>query len=140
MGPQGCADMDLTEMEKRVVKEEENWNSTYAHKAAEEYRRFMSLGRYPARLVPGVAIDKIWHAHILFTKQYHEDSMACLGHFFHHQPTTNEEEEVDSESKFDVIDLYEAAYGEFLYPEIWKGPRNDCHCVKCEAPCDRPIG
>jgi hypothetical protein len=52
------------------------------------YRCFLKLcAWYPAEsIVPSKAIDEVWHAHILDTAKYDQDSRAVFGFFLHHFP------------------------------------------------------
>jgi hypothetical protein len=53
-----------------------------------EYRRFLALCKmYPGEpIVPSMSLDKVWHQHILNTRQYANDCGDYFGYFLHHTP------------------------------------------------------
>ena len=58
-----------------------------------QYRCFIYLcGVFRSSLnVPSQEIDKIWHSHILHTKDYAEFCNAVAGQFIHHNPFPDED-------------------------------------------------
>ena len=64
------------------------WDLPRIDTAIEDYKRYMaitkSLNGY--QLVPNGDIDRIWHEHILDTRQYAKDCQELLGGFLHHYP------------------------------------------------------
>ena len=105
------------------IKKEKKWHSKKIVKAVEEYKKFLLLQKkYDGKqmLVPSLRIDEIWHAHILFTKQYHEDCQKLFGKYMHHQPETqfgryqlskNENEKAADETER----VYLQEYNEYIY-------------------------
>src|ERR1700722_17839572 len=85
-------DLDLTHVINRVVKEK-GWSLRMANIAANFYKNFLYLGKKHPRhnLTPTLQIDEIWHAHILYTSDYHKMCEQVFGHYLHHQPTHEEE-------------------------------------------------
>ena len=72
----------------RVIKEK-GWLREEAEEIVELYKRFLFVQwRHDGKhyLVPTPDIDEIWHAHILYTKEYHEMSQHVFGRYLHHQP------------------------------------------------------
>ena len=52
-----------------------------------EYLRFMTLRFFTNdRLSPSPWVDQFWHAHILFTKDYHRFCQEHFGFYVHHEP------------------------------------------------------
>ena len=66
------------------VRNERGWSAG----AAEDHRRayIAFLSNSGARRRPSVAVDAIWHAHILWTRRYRQDCEALVGHFVDHEP------------------------------------------------------
>jgi hypothetical protein len=66
----------------------EGWTRSQCDEAAEEYKRYLKLNLlYPdANVVPNLAIDTIWHYHILDTQAYYSDCQTIFGHILHHYP------------------------------------------------------
>ena len=64
-----------------------------------QYRQFMfliSLKKYQGMSVPSVAVDKVWHAHILHTELYYSFCQNLVGHYVHHNPFS---ENISNEEK-----------------------------------------
>ncbi|CAN5717865.1 hypothetical protein BH11PAT2_BH11PAT2_08190 [soil metagenome] len=78
----------LSRIVARISKENPDWSQDRIQAAEDGYREFLAK----AKAQPGGAnfptadVDKMWHAHILFTKQYHADCLAYFGYYLHHEP------------------------------------------------------
>lgn len=106
--------------------------------AIAEFRRFLALiclGNSGLAMMSG-AVDEIWHAFILHTRDYAEFCQQVRGRFIHHQPAS-EGSPVPDSSKNAFIDAYRATFG--AIPMIW-GKAADCDYAKCDfagcANCD----
>lgn len=64
------------------------WTLEQASRAIERYKTFLFISYlYPQLfLVPTPEIDRVWHVHILHTRQYCNDCQRVFGHFIHHEP------------------------------------------------------
>lgn len=64
------------------------WTIEQAFGAIGRYKTFLFISYlYPqALLVPTLEIDRVWHVHILHTRQYRNDCQRVFGHFIHHEP------------------------------------------------------
>jgi len=85
---------ELENVVKRVMKENPNWTQERANVAVEEYRKWLVLCSITPDLRLGMCstdVDEIWHAHILFTREYMKLCNAIAGRYIHHQPTSDEE-------------------------------------------------
>ena len=87
-------------------------------RAIEEYRRFMTLvvlGGDHLDMFSG-EVDEVWHAHILFTRQYAEFCQAVYGRFIHHDPVLPREAEHlaehAQEDREKFFRAYRAVFGE----------------------------
>ncbi len=89
--------LDLKYIKARVMKEQ-NWSAEFTEAVAVEYKRFWALhAAHPdAYLVPSLAVDEMWHAHILFTAKYAADCQRVFGSFLHHYPTIEDGEGADA--------------------------------------------
>ena len=69
------------------------WTQADAAVCEDLYKKFLLLQKiHPGLpLVPTKEIDEFWHNHILHTKQYHHDCQQIFGHYFHHQPASQQE-------------------------------------------------
>jgi hypothetical protein len=66
------------------VRGERGWSAGAAARHRRAYIEFLSNSG--ARRRPNVAVDAIWHAHILWTRRYRQDCEALVGHFVDHEP------------------------------------------------------
>jgi hypothetical protein len=64
------------------------WTLEQTTHEIQQYRRFLWLShRYPQyTIVPSLAVDHIWHQHILDTAKYREDCQTLFGEFKDHWP------------------------------------------------------
>lgn len=72
----------------RLIKEK-GWLKEEAAEIVELYKRFLFLHKKYGdqyQLAPSPEMDEVWHAHILYTKDYNEHCMQLYGKFLHHQP------------------------------------------------------
>ena len=88
-----------------------------------ELKRYLALRALDPDGVYGMAgvVDKLWHAFILFTKDYARFCREAVGSFVHHVPRTKREG-VDS-SPYDAyartLAAYQRVFGEPAPREIW---------------------
>jgi hypothetical protein len=70
------------------IQKNKNWTPDFTNAAVNEYYRFLQLhAKYPNKsIVPGKAIDEIWHDHILHTQSYMDFCTKNFGYYLHHQP------------------------------------------------------
>lgn len=89
---QAVASIDFTGI-KWKLGNSHGWDAERVDRAVEDYRKFLVLAatRPELSLVPGADLDEVWHTHILFTKQYHQDCEAVFGGYLHHAPWTGTE-------------------------------------------------
>ncbi|HBL59877.1 MAG TPA: hypothetical protein DDZ80_15785, partial [Cyanobacteria bacterium UBA8803] len=64
------------------------WTRQQALHAIQSYKTFLFVSYlYPQIvLVPTQEIDRVWHAHILHTRQYRQDGEMLFGYFIDHEP------------------------------------------------------
>jgi hypothetical protein len=76
----------------------EPWTIADATRCANAYKNFLFLQKkyFSEFLTPSKEIDEFWHNHILHTKNYFQDCQAIFGHYLHHEPAAEE----DDENKF----------------------------------------
>ncbi len=86
-----------------------------------EYKRFLCLSiAFPEKAFPiSNAVDEMWHAHILFTYEYHQASEIVGCDYLHHIPTLSEEERSALEPQYfdDTLGCYRQLFGD--PPAVW---------------------
>lgn len=129
-------DLDLSLVISKL--ELEGYEKDFLKELGLQYKRFLLLcQKYPNEfLVPTKGIDLIWHTHILFTKQYHEDCNKIFGKYLHHTPSLGID--VDMNQSFQkTLFLYEIEFSEKLkFSDVYM-LNNECHqgCGGCRADC-----
>lgn len=117
----------------RVAKENPSWSTERLETALSEYQKWMSM----CAIMPGVKlgmcsqdVDEVWHAHILYTRDYACFCESVAGRFIHHQPTSDEEmEQGDITSSVNTRILLKFCFGKLS--EVWQGAECDEKCRKC---------
>ena len=72
------------------------WDDEDAAFAINQYRQYLYLIRkYDTNISPTLAIDAVWHNHILDTRKYVQDCQAIFGHYLHHFPYFGSRDEED---------------------------------------------
>ena len=98
-----------------------------------EYKRFLCLSiAFPEKAFPiSNAVDEMWHAHILFTYEYHKASEIIGCDYLHHIPTLNEAERAALEPNYfqDTLGCYRALFGE--PPTVWWPKDSASICWSC---------
>lgn len=84
--------------------------SETAQTAIDEYRKFMFLcATRNARNVPSLAVDLVWHAHLMHSRDYFEVFCKILGKTVHHFPGRVGDEQ--ARHFRDTRSAYEAIFG-----------------------------
>ncbi len=120
--------------EKMQEPSHAGWTVERIDAAIADYKRYMAitkaLGGY--QLVPNGEIDRIWHEHILDTRQYSKDCLELFGGFLHHYPYFGMRGESDKSQWEDTTtvsdDLWTKLFGESLYS-------NQNSAMKCPQAC-----
>lgn len=95
--------------------EEEGWTIQQANEAEKWYKLFLKLNVIcpKADMVPPKDADRLWHAHILHTRQYHRDCNLIFGSYLHHHPFGNTQtQEMVEKRVHDTIQLFLRHFGE----------------------------
>ena len=106
--------LDLTRLHLKVrdMSEGEGWPLEICALAELEYRRFLTLKklRFSLPLVPNRLIDTFWHAHILDTRNYHDDCLLLFGKYLHHYPYFGKRGDQDQLELFRAFQRTKALY------------------------------
>lgn len=106
-----------------------------ASEAILEYLRFTYLAwTSPTGSTPSMAVDEVWHAHLLFTRSYETFCLDTRGQLLHHEPGEGVVDEAHFRDAYRAtLDRYRAEFGE---PPVrwWPCPE------PVEAPPGAPAG
>ena len=121
---------DITRVKKYLV----NRGKVASHLVDEletEYKRFIFLNiAYRGEIIPiAGAVDELWHAHILFTRDYSAFCNTVNGEYIHHNPTVDDEEKEALGSAYsdNTLTLYKKTFGE-LNENVWRPGLPVCTC------------
>lgn len=85
---------DLTKIMARVAVEHPDWCQARLDAAERDYRRYAMLAKLYQDVFPTKDADKVWHCHIICTKDYMTDCEQYYGRYLHHnagvEPETND--------------------------------------------------
>lgn len=100
----------------------EGWDKAYTMQVIEEYRRFVYLTQInPEQATPSAHVDRAWHMHLTFTRDYWE--VLCpkvLGKPLHHEPCTGDEDMPRYWRQYAATKLlYAREFGGPPNPAIW---------------------
>lgn len=105
------------------------WQTDFALRAIDEYRKFVYLGvTSPHEVTPPKAIDQVWHEHQLFTRGYREFCRDVLGRHFDHSPElipSAGQTALFSAQYLATLDLYEREFNRVPPRDIWGIPKFD---------------
>jgi hypothetical protein len=110
------------------LAKENNWTAEYTERAIEEYKKFLFLSVIAEHPVsPSEKVDRVWHLHLTYTKDYWEKFCPkVLGKFLHHQPSGGGN--IERDKYFDwyqkTLDSYQLYFGEPASIEFWETPEN----------------
>lgn len=92
-----------------------------AHTHERELKRYLALRALDPDGVYGMAgvVDKLWHAFILFTKDYARFCSEAVGFFVHHVPRTKGSVGSPYEAYARTLATYERVFEEPAPREIW---------------------
>lgn len=110
-------DLSMISFKLMDSHEGEGWTQEQCREVAMEYKRFLTLHLlYPGEsIVPNLAIDTVWHYHILDTEAYYRDCKAIFGRLLHHYPYFGMKGKEDAGQFVSAFDrtkiLYEKTFG-----------------------------
>ena len=63
------------------------WSRAFSEAAVDEYRRFVYLSQIGTdRVTPSVTVDKVWHMHLVHSRNYWDEWSRVLYRPLHHEP------------------------------------------------------
>jgi hypothetical protein len=133
---QRMKELDLVIVKEQLMQPPEaggqGWTKEECDIVEVRYKKFLTLNvvRPEEHHVPTKAIDKMWHAHILFTKKYREDCIHLFTRFIDHFPAvggSKSERAVMSQQFKMTCELYRKLFDEEYATTSDKHP-NMCSC------------
>jgi hypothetical protein len=113
------------------------WDQEYAEQVVGEYRRYMALAAlYPGEShAPSPLVDEVWHAHLMFTRDYRDFCYLLTSEFIDHCPGRGGEDVERLNVAYDTtLARYREQFGE-PPTNIWPA-RADIPCTGSNC-CDR---
>lgn len=131
---------NLENVKERVAKEGAVQQSLL-DASVQEYRKWMALIAMGNRSMGMISpeVDEVWHAHILFTRDYHAFCIAIKGDYIHHEPSTSSKP-IGAESGERFKQAYKKHFGKL--PKVWRHKKvavlASCAdaCSDCSADCN----
>ena len=119
----------LTRTISARIAEENGWTAEHTLRAIEEYRRFLLLTQVAGRPVsPSVAVDVVWHTHLLYSRDYW--GRLCgevLQTPLHHEPNPGGDlENARHRDQYrDTLDDYTRVFGDAPPADLWPRTPNE---------------
>ncbi|MEC3874099.1 glycine-rich domain-containing protein [Chryseobacterium salviniae] len=108
---------------KKLAKEE-NWTERFTAKAIEEYKKFVYLCcTLPNGASPSEIVDKVWHMHLIYTRNYWEKFCPeILQRTLHHHPSNGGQKENEKHKTWfnETLKSYREIFQQEPPQEIWK--------------------
>ena len=81
------------------------WAPGRLEMAIKEYRRFLAFCKFfPQKSIGiGCDADKVWHRHILNTRQYDVNCSEYFGYFLHHTPESEADENAEAQRETNAL-------------------------------------
>ena len=122
----GGADASTKAFASKIARKH-GWNTHFALRAVDEYRKFVFLGVTSDIIVtPSKVIDTVWHEHLLFTRAYREFCRDVLGRDFDHHPElmpTDDQTSVYAQQFEATLARYHAEFNVSPPWDIWGTPK-----------------
>lgn len=89
--------------------------------AVAEFKKYMALFALGYEEVGMISreVDEVWHAFILFTREYTEFCRSIFGRYIHHAPNSSRSPLLSRECVVNFTDAYTRVFGPL--PSIWGG-------------------
>jgi len=121
---------------KQFLVVRQGFDPDYVEELEQEYKRYMALVvTHPDQKFPiSNAVDELWHAHVLFTKDYRKMSDEFRGGYINHVPTLSEEERAALEPDYfyGTLQAYREVFGEDPAEKFWPLDSGSI-CWSCSA-------
>ena len=104
---------------EEYLKQKYGWDYEFSQLAILEYRKFAYLAlASDSEVTPSVAVDEVWHVHILHTAAYQRFAQAC-GAMLHHSPGMPNEAASFNSQYLETLERYRDVFGQEPPANIW---------------------
>ncbi len=127
-------DWDLS-APKKLLMSRNGFDADYVDAMETEYKRFQAIRvLHPTEIFPiSEPVDELWHAHILFSRDY-QKMAAMAGHPLHHEPIVSMEDRLRLAPQYlETVKRYREHFGE---PSAVFWPANQERCGSCGSGID----
>ncbi len=108
----------------KKLSKEENWTDSFTAKAIEEYKKFVYLCcTLPNGASPSEVVDKVWHMHLIYTRNYWEEFCPdILQRKLHHDPSQGGQKENEKHKTWfnETLKSYREIFQQEPPQDIWK--------------------
>lgn len=108
---------------------ENRWNAAFTEKAITEYKKFIYICiKTPYGASPSPIVDKVWHLHLTYTKNYWYDfCQNTLDTNIHHNPSRGGDDELRKHNEWykQTLKDYEQWIGEEPPNDIWPATQTE---------------
>lgn len=98
----------------KKLEDQEDWRESHTAKVIEEYRKFLYLSQVvPGGVVPSEDVDKAWHLHLTYTRDYWDHLCGeIFGKPLHHEPSRGPRDEAALMSRYGrTLEVYREEFG-----------------------------
>ncbi len=122
---------DVTKPKQYLIKKE-GFAQEHVDTIETEYKKFLAATAIFSDSYMPVCrdVDLLWHAHILFTKDYRRMEKECVGAAIDHMPALTEEDSARLVDAYvqNTLPALKKIFGEDLDMEIWAPDAQVCKC------------
>ncbi|MBI1362476.1 MAG: glycine-rich domain-containing protein-like [Proteobacteria bacterium] len=127
--------MDFSLIRDKIRKSHPHWDDAFIAAAIRAYKQFMFVSRKAREqnmvVTPHLAVDEVWHEHVLCTRRYMADCNAILGGYMHHSPgEVGKPSDGDKQAFADTNRLIRRYFGQNEDPRVTL-KHMPCGCDAC---------
>jgi hypothetical protein len=99
----------------------EGWTDQHAKAVLREYKRFVYLAMVSdAQVTPSGDVDRAWHLHLIYTRDYWDKMGALLPRPLHHEPSVSDEDAPRYVAQYEATKrLYAREFGQEPPVSVW---------------------
>ncbi|MSU90124.1 hypothetical protein GE300_10930 [Rhodobacteraceae bacterium 2CG4] len=108
----------------RKLRIGEGWSRRLTARVLDEYRRFLYLAAVSdGRVTPSRKVDRAWHLHLSYTRDYWQRLCPLLGRELHHEPSSGPAEDARHLAQYrETLALYRQEFDAAPPRSVWPKP------------------